>query len=194
MSHHLFLLSPSDTPLYTLTHYSSKPAPTNPSPLSSNLPNWSTSAFAGTLTALSGASSASTHHSAAGGAVRMGGGQDRHVIQMIANASLDTIEDVMRKENTMYLKAVDKFNEWTVSAFITPGNMKFVLLHEGKNDDGIRQFFMEVWELYVKVSALCTSGTLLMAQTMLNPFHTAHTGIRSGVFDGRVRGSAKKYL
>lgn len=29
--------------------------------------------------------------------------------------------------------------------------MKFVLLHEGKNDDGIRQFFMEVWELYVKV-------------------------------------------
>lgn len=31
----------------------------------------------------------------------MGGGQDRHVIQMIANASLDVIEDVMRKENTM---------------------------------------------------------------------------------------------
>jgi len=30
-------------------------------------------------------------------------------------------------------------------------DMKFVLLHEGKNDDGIRQFFMEVWELYVKV-------------------------------------------
>jgi hypothetical protein len=29
--------------------------------------------------------------------------------------------------------------------------MKFVLLHEGKNDDGIRAFFMEVWELYVKV-------------------------------------------
>jgi hypothetical protein len=29
--------------------------------------------------------------------------------------------------------------------------MKFVLLHEGKNDDGIRQFFMDVWELYVKV-------------------------------------------
>ena len=31
----------------------------------------------------------------------MGGGQDRHVIQMIANASLDAIEDTMRKENTM---------------------------------------------------------------------------------------------
>ena len=32
---------------------------------------------------------------------RMGGGQDRHVIQMIANASLDVVEDVMRKENGM---------------------------------------------------------------------------------------------
>ena len=30
--------------------------------------------------------------------------------------------------------------------------MKFVLLHEGKNDEGIRAFFMDVWELYVKVS------------------------------------------
>jgi hypothetical protein len=30
--------------------------------------------------------------------------------------------------------------------------MKFVLLHEGKNDDAIKSFFMDVWELYVKVS------------------------------------------
>jgi hypothetical protein len=29
--------------------------------------------------------------------------------------------------------------------------MKFVLLHEGKNDDGIKAFFTDVWELYVKV-------------------------------------------
>ena len=29
--------------------------------------------------------------------------------------------------------------------------MKFVLLHEGKNEEGIRQFFMDVWEVYVKV-------------------------------------------
>lgn len=71
------------------------------SPLSSNLPNWSTSAFAGTLTALSGATSAAQQTTSGG--VRMGGGQDRHVIQMIANASLDVIEDVMRKENTMYV-------------------------------------------------------------------------------------------
>ena len=101
MSHHLFLLSPSDTPIYSLTHYSNKPTQTTSYPLSSNLPSWSTSAFAGTLTALSGASSATQSHHVQGGGARMGGGQDRHVIQMIANASLDTIEDVMRKEGAM---------------------------------------------------------------------------------------------
>lgn len=103
MSHHLFLLSPSDTPLYSLTHYSTKPVPSTGSALSNNLPTWSTSAFAGTLTALSGASSATQSHHAQGGSARMGGGQDRHVIQMIANASLDVVEEVMRKDNAMWV-------------------------------------------------------------------------------------------
>jgi hypothetical protein len=32
-------------------------------------------------------------------------------------------------------------------------DMKFVLLHEAKNDDGIKAFFYDVWELYLKVCA-----------------------------------------
>ncbi|EJD01070.1 transport protein particle complex subunit [Fomitiporia mediterranea MF3/22] len=178
MSHHIFLLSPSDSPIYSLTHQSSKPAPSTAYPLASNLPSWSATAFAGTLNALSGATSPAYNPGAGGGVPR--GGHDRHVIQMIANASLDVIEDVMRRDGNMYLKSVDKFNEWTVSAFVTPGNMKFIMLHEGKNDDGIRNFFMDVWELYVK--------------TLLNPFHSAYTPIKSAVFDGRVRASAKRHL
>lgn len=29
--------------------------------------------------------------------------------------------------------------------------VRFILLHDHRNDDGIRQFFLEVWELWVKV-------------------------------------------
>lgn len=77
--------------------------------------------------------------------------------------------------------------------------MKFVLLHEGKNDEGIRGFFAEVWELYVKVRLLDNVKmifffNLYTMQTMMNPFHTAHSIIRSNVFDSRVRASARKYL
>ena len=74
---------------------------------------------------------------------------------------------------------------------------KFVLLHEGKNDDGIRQFFMDIWELYVKVcivSLQIISGEDKRLQTAMNPFQTAHTVIRSSVFDTKVRASARKYL
>ena len=31
-------------------------------------------------------------------------------------------------------------------------DVKFILLHETKNDEGIKSFFSEVWEGYVKVS------------------------------------------
>lgn len=89
-----------------------------------------------------------------------------------------------------YLKAIDKFNEWTVSAFVAPQGqpepaiapsgspslplslalnqtvslshalpVKFILLHETKNDEGIRQFFLDVWESYVKVRASHPSST-----------------------------------
>lgn len=105
MSHHLYLLSPSDTPVYTLAHQSSRPAPATSYPLASNLPSWSTSAFAGTLTALSGAASAAYSQNSAGsaGGQSRNNVQDRHVIQMIANASLDVIEDVQRRDSAMFV-------------------------------------------------------------------------------------------
>lgn len=64
---------------------------------------------------------------------------------------------------------MDKYNEWLVSAFVAPNGMfpftrlnfllietstlivKFVLLHDIRNEEGIRLFFMDVWESYVKV-------------------------------------------
>jgi len=56
----------------------------------------------------------------------------------------------------MYLKIVDKFNELNISAYVTASNIRLVLVHDARNDDGIRNFFGDVHELLVKA--------------MMNPF------------------------
>lgn len=48
-------------------------------------------------------------------------------------------------------QAVDRFNNLTVTAFVTPGNARFLLLHDGRGDDSIKAFFTEVYELFLKV-------------------------------------------
>ncbi|WFD35219.1 TRAPP subunit [Malassezia cuniculi] len=78
------------------------------------------------------------------------GSAERQMLQMIAHGSLDIIEDRQFVSNTMYLKSIDRINDWSVSAFVVPGNVKFIMLHEHKHEDGIRNFFLEVWELWTK--------------------------------------------
>jgi hypothetical protein len=45
--------------------------------------------------------------------------------------------------------------------------MKFILLHEGKNDEGIRGFFTEVWELYVKVRRIIQGYNFWRIETVI---------------------------
>ncbi|KAL7419072.1 TRAPP subunit [Cryptotrichosporon argae] len=208
MSFYLALVSPLDSPLYELSFPSSKPAQASSSSSSASaFPSWSTftgangsdlslspdrpgflsaatpgaagqgSASAG-LGGLNGAGSGVGAGAGAGGGQGAGLG-DRHLLQMIAHASLDAVEEVREGTGSLYLRAVDRHNEWTVSAFIAT-NVKFILLHDTKNDDGIRLFFGELWEHYVK--------------TALSPFHTPNTPIRSPAFEAKVRASAKRHL
>lgn len=69
----------------------------------------------------------------------------------VLHSALDLVEKSAWTTNSMYLKVVDKVNSQHVSTFLTAGNVKLMLLHQGKSEESIRSFFQDVYELYVKV-------------------------------------------
>lgn len=77
---------------------------------------------------------------------------------------------------------IDTFNEWAVSAYVTGGQTRLLLLHDRSisNNDGIKNFFQEVHETYVKA--------------MLNPLYATGTKIESRDFKTKVRSFAVRYL
>ncbi|KAJ3689664.1 hypothetical protein LUZ61_018828 [Rhynchospora tenuis] len=83
--------------------------------------------------------------------------EQAHQHQFILHAALDLVQDLA----------------WTTSAIL-------MLLHDSRNEDGIKNFFQEVHELYVK--------------TLLNPLYLTGSRITSAHFDTRVRALARKYL
>ena len=74
----------------------------------------------------------------------------------VLHSALDLVERAAWTTNRMHLGVVDKVNNQQVSTFLTAGNIKFMLLHSGRSDDAIRNFFQDVYELYVKVSVVCS--------------------------------------
>lgn len=70
----------------------------------------------------------------------------------VLHSALDLVERSAWTTSRMHLGVIDKVNNQQVSTFLTAGNIKFMLLHSGRSDDAIRNFFQDVYELYVKVS------------------------------------------
>ncbi|KAK9996921.1 hypothetical protein SO802_021607 [Lithocarpus litseifolius] len=117
--------------------------------------------------------------------------------QFILHAALDIVQDIAWTTSAMFLKAIDRFNDLVVSVYVTAVFCRYIsynlifslttslhtrlmLLHDSRNDDGIKSFFQEVHELYIKV--------------LLNPLYLPGSRIASSHFDTKVRALARKYL
>eukprot|EP01087_Luapelamoeba_hula_P013512 TRINITY_DN3853_c0_g4_i1.p1 TRINITY_DN3853_c0_g4~~TRINITY_DN3853_c0_g4_i1.p1 ORF type:complete len:143 (+),score=26.38 TRINITY_DN3853_c0_g4_i1:104-532(+) len=102
-------------------------------------------------------------------------------VHFTVHAALDTIDEKVWQSGQMYLKVVEELNDNTyISAFVTAGHVRLMMLQSSRNEDGIKNFFNEVYELYLKI--------------LLNPFYTINSRITSPQFHKRVEALGKKYL
>mmetsp|Transcript_19471 Transcript_19471/g.29989 ORF Transcript_19471/g.29989 Transcript_19471/m.29989 type:complete len:137 (-) Transcript_19471:170-580(-) len=98
----------------------------------------------------------------------------------VLHSALDLVEKAAWTNTAMNLRVVDKVNHQSISAFVTAGGIKFLVLHSGKSEELLKNFFADVYELYVKLT--------------MNPFYKYDSPIVSKAFDKRVRAVARRYL
>ena len=79
----------------------------------------------------------------------------------------------------MYMRTVDSYNNHLhVSCFMTASGAKFLLLHEKANEDSIKQFFNDTYEVFVKI--------------VMNPFYDSTQPINIPQFDDTIAHIAQR--
>lgn len=177
MSYYFTIIGTRDNPLYEVELLSFKNA--------SNL--------ASTTSMSSAAASASTSITAGVASAAQEGSEGfvpgrsqftqstRELLPFIANSSIDLIEDQMWSNSMLNLGKIDQFYGISISAYLTQGQIKFILCYDSNKEEiSIKQFFQDVNDLYVK--------------TLMNPFYKVNDAIISPDFDFKVKLIAKKYL
>lgn len=60
------------------------------------------------------------------------------------HAALDAVDELVWERSELHMKHIDRFNTWIVTAYVTPSRVRLMLLHDVRNDDGIKTFLTEV--------------------------------------------------
>ena len=102
----------------------------------------------------------------------------QYLHQFILHSSMDMVASSCSVNPSTFLKVVDRFNAAQVSAYVTFGGSTFLLLHNGRNEESVRRFFLEIHELYVK--------------HLLNPLIDPSASIIFPQFNDFVLASARK--
>ncbi|KAL9862810.1 putative trafficking protein particle complex subunit 2 [Arabidopsis thaliana] len=105
--------------------------------------------------------------------------------QFILHAALDVVQDLAWTTSAMLvywlLCLTDSYAVVNICFFLNLStHTRLMLLHDSRNEDGIKSFFQEVHELYIKI--------------LLNPLYLPGSRITSSHFDTKVRALARKYL
>lgn len=97
--------------------------------------------------------------------------------QFILYASLDSLD---LKDPSPFRESIDTYEGFTISAYVTPGQTTFLLLHPKKKADLIKKFFLKVHTFY--------------AELLMNPFYDARTPIEDENFKKNVIEAAKTII
>eukprot|EP00300_Choanocystis_sp_HF-7_P007303 c15212_g1_i1.p1 GENE.c15212_g1_i1~~c15212_g1_i1.p1 ORF type:complete len:174 (+),score=40.50 c15212_g1_i1:44-565(+) len=144
------------------------------------------------------------------------GDDTAHLNEFIAHAALDMVDDVVWTTKDMYLKVVDSFNEFQVSAFVTASSTapqshdKFAINKHSNTQPPCclkRCLFFAVFVFqgarFLMIHKARPDESLkhfffevyeLFIKMIMNPFYPINSPITSPVFDSKVRNLARRYL
>ena len=105
-----------------------------------------------------------------------GGSDKAYLFQFILYASLDSLN--LSADQSALRENIDSYENYFVSAYVTPGQTAFLLLHPKKKD--LKKFFQQVHLYY--------------AQLLMNPFYDVRTPIEDENFKQNVINAAAQYI
>lgn len=92
-----------------------------------------------------------------------------YLFQFILYASLDSLD---LDDPSSYRESIDTYESYSISAYVTPGQTVFLLLHPKRKTDSIKKFFQAIHVYY--------------AQLLMNPFYDIRTPIEDAQFKKNV--------